>query len=287
MAKTRGYSNDATDTVKCFLLNDEKHFPHVSKKSADEIKAYFLANEKEVMGGCYGDGKYYPAHKVVWSEIELAATLESDSPFGHIWMQFDVERLAKEYNIGPFKWRAVKGCEMISDSYEKKVLGITKRVTESRPSELTARFENYTLRKLFFFQNGSLGFCRFIIEENGKAIEGCEHGYWLTSPTDHKLHGLKSSDRFFQYYLLRMKGIYTQRTIILHDKKGQQITEGRVKLDAPSKGDAWTGPCEGYVSQINPDGTVRVGVKKPGNHPLGEGFYKYDVSPHKITVVQR
>lgn len=284
MAKSRGYSNDTTDTVKCFLLNDDDHYPHVAKKSAQEIKEYFEANEKEVMGGSYG---YYKSKNVHWDEIELAAALEKDSPFGHMWMQLDVDRLAKEHNIGKFKWKAVPGCEMINDSYEKKVLGVIKRLKESRPSELTAKFEDYTLRKIFFYQNGSLGFCRFIIEKDGKAIEGCEHGCWLTSPNEHKLHMLDIADCFFQYYLLRLKGIYTQRTIIVHDKKGEKITEGRVKLDTPKKGDKWTKACEGYVSQINPDGTVKVSVKKPGNHPLGEGFNRYDVSPKKITVIQR
>mgnify|MGYP006784728867 FL=1 len=90
MPKSRGYSNDVTDTAKCFLLNNDKHKPNVDHKSANEIKEYFFANEKSVMGGCY---EHYPTKDIVWKEIEEAASLEKGNPLKHEWMKDEVNIL--------------------------------------------------------------------------------------------------------------------------------------------------------------------------------------------------
>lgn len=210
------------------------------------------------MGGCYGDGKYYPASKVVWSEIELAAAIEKGSPFGHMWMQDDMRELAPQHGMEKFDWEPVLSSKQVTDSYKKMLDEIdesTKRrrettITETKHSEYTAKFEEYTLRKLFFYQNGSLGIARFLVEKDGKVIDGCEHTCWLTSPYEHKLHILDLADRFFQYYLLRLKGLYNYRTIELKDKKGKDIRKYKYAiLDKPKEGDSWTkgGKCSSTV----------------------------------------
>lgn len=250
MPKSRGYSNDVTDTAKCFLLNNDKHKPNVDHKSANEIKEYFFANEKSVMGGCYG---HYPTKDIVWKEIEEAAALDKGYPLKHDWMEYEVENLMKKLKIN-LKW-----------DFDK--------TTKSFHS----KYKDFILQKQVFCDNGNLLTFRYIIRKKGKIVTGCEISNIFNGGTKATSIIEKKDDVLMNYYLLFALGKYTQKEIVLFDLKGNKIIEKKdIHLLLP------TGKKNAYVFEINKDSTVKICLEDTKLH-FSERFL--DVDPKSIIIL--
>lgn len=115
MSNNRGYSNDATDSVRCQLMHDKKRKPHVQFKTAEEIKKYYFDNKKEIKGGMI-----YSESSIVWEEVMMYCHLCQDDIFSDFDLTMAITAQEEKEGEIKFEWSSKEKFH-----YEFKYKGFT------------------------------------------------------------------------------------------------------------------------------------------------------------------